>query len=367
MLATNVDYYSVLGVTRDASDQELKSAYRKLAMQFHPDRNPGDHAAEERYKQASEAIQVLSDSTKRSLYDQNGGRGPCLRRHKDDRHATRREAEGIQETPITVEPIVVSPRRGEDIAQYLQLELSDVIADHNHPLYFNRKDPCVTCKGTGHDRNYAPQICSDCRGRGKAAVQAGRPNADGGRCAKCAGTGRVHVPCSRCKGSAFVINNVCIQVPIPAGLDNGTCLRQRCVGHAGTNGGSRGDVLVTVNIRVHDKFARRGNDLLCDLPVNYVQAVLGAEIEIPTFHGKVKVAVPKGVQPGKSIKIVGYGMPLPGSDGNEKGDLYVAIRIQVPRKITPEEQELLESLGKVIAVDNRLLYPKDHSKPQKKN
>ena len=344
------DYYEILGVPRDADPDALKKAYRALAMRDHPDRNPDDPAAEERFKEASEAYAILSDPEKRRSYDRFGhagvgtgaGGGPFqdfgdLGNFTDlfedlfgdlfggRRGGGRRRGRG---------------QRGADLRYNLEIELREVLSGLESQISIPKMRPCKTCEGSGARPGTSPEVCSGCRGSGQVVLQQGffrvsRP------CDVCAGTGEiVRERCADCRGQGRVEGQQTIKVRIPAGVDEGTRLRLSGEGEAGISGGASGDLYVVVSIRPHELFQREGPDLHCQVPITMVQAALGAEIDVPTLEGRVKIVVPEGTQSGKVMRLRGKGLPTLRSPS--RGDQLLHLFVETPTRLTKSQREILE-------------------------
>jgi molecular chaperone DnaJ len=353
---SKADYYEVLGVTRDCSDGELKTAYRKLAMKFHPDRNPGDATAEERFKEASEAYGVLSDADKRAAYDRYGhastgagfGAGPFA-------DATdlgdifgdlfgemfgggqRRSNSRVQ--------------RGEDLRYDITIEFEDAVFGKETEIKVRRRENCATCQGVGTTSGRGPTVCPQCQGRGQLRYQQGFFSV-ARACGNCGGSGTVITdPCATCRGETRVMRELKMNVKIPPGVEDGTRIRYSGEGEAGRFGGPRGDLYVVLTVRPHDFFERDGFDLHCVVPISFPQAALGAEIEIPSLDGEVTLRVPEGTQNGKEFRIRSEGVPHLNESG--RGDLIVEVLIQTPKKLSRTQRELVRQLADTMAVENK--------------
>jgi len=348
------DYYEVLGVSRSADADELKKAYRRLALQYHPDRNPDVPEAEERFKEASEAYAVLSDPEKRRAYDRFGFEGvgagggpPGFGDFGDLGNFTdlfndlfgdlfggrpgggRRRGRG---------------QRGADLRYNLEIELRDALHGKEAPIKLPKMRPCGTCHGSGARPGTSPETCAGCGGTGQMVLQQGffrisRP------CDACAGLGEiVRERCSECRGAGRVEGLQTIQVRVPPGVDDGMRLRIQGEGEAGIAGGPPGDLYVVIHTRPHPFFERDGQDLHCEVPIAFHQAALGAEIEVPTLEGKVTLRVPEGTQGGKVFRLRGKGMPSVRT--GQRGDQLVRIFVEVPTKLSRRQRELLETFAK---------------------
>ncbi len=363
---TNVskaDYYEVLGVSRDASDQELKSAYRKQAMKFHPDRNPGDRAAEEKFKQASEAYQVLSDADKRAAYDRYGhagvggqggfGAGPFaggvdIGDIFGDLFGEMFSMGGAGHRPSR-------QQRGDDLRFDLAVNFEDAFFGTEVEVKLRRLEACPTCKGSGSASGRGPSVCSHCQGRGQLRYQQGFFSV-ARTCAACSGTGTViSDPCSACRGETRAANEIKLKVKVPPGVEDGTRIRYAGEGDAGRGGGPKGDLYIVLSVRAHDFFERNGYDLHCVIPISFPQAALGAEFEIPGVDAPVNVKIPEGTQSGREIRIRGRGFPYLNERGS--GDLIVKVVVQIPRKLNRAQRELVAKLAETMNVENKPTSP----------
>ncbi len=342
------DYYEILGVGRDASEDELKSAYRKLALENHPDRNPDDAGAEERFKEASEAYAVLSDAEKRAKYDRFGheavggpggpgfqdfqGFGDIFNDLFGDLFGSRMGGRGRGRG-----------QRGADLRYNLEIELTDVLEGKEVQVDLPKMMRCDPCEGSGARPGTTPEVCSRCQGSGQAIFQQGlfrisRP------CDACRGEGQViRDPCSQCRGSGRIEGQKTIKVRVPPGIEDGMRLRVAGEGEAGISGGPPGDLFVVILVAEHPFFVREGTDLLCEVPIQFVQAALGHEVEVPTLEGKVSLRIPEGTQSGKTLRLRGKGVPPVGS--STRGDQLVRIFVEVPTRLTDRQRELLEQFA----------------------
>jgi molecular chaperone DnaJ len=352
------DYYEVLGVSRDAGEAELKKAYRRIALENHPDRNPDDPAAEERFKEASEAYAVLADAEKRRAYDRFGfegvgAGGPGGFADFGDlggfndlfndlfgdlfggaRGGRRRAGRG---------------QRGADLRYNLEIDLSEVIEGTEAQIQLPKMRPCTTCDGSGARPGTRPERCGRCGGAGQVVLQQGffrisRP------CDACAGAGEVvRERCSECRGAGRVEGLQSIRVKVPAGVEDGVRLRLSGEGEAGIAGGPPGDLFVVITVRDHPFFERQGPDLHCQVPVSFVQAALGDEVEVPTLEGKVKIRIPEGTQTGKILRLRGKGVPSLRSSA--RGDQLLHIFVEVPQRLSKRQRELLEEFARESGTD----------------
>jgi molecular chaperone DnaJ len=352
------DYYEVLGVERTAAEQDIKSAYRKLAMQHHPDRNPGNPEAEEKFKEASEAYSVLIDSEKRARYDRYGHAGVS------------NGAGGFDPTNFDVSDIFGdifsdffgvniggrggqrgSIQRGSDEQVELHLTFEEAVFGKKTQIKVRRYEVCEQCKGSGAAPGKGPVTCSTCGGRGQVRYQQGFFSI-ARTCPTCHGAGRaITDPCTKCKGETRVMRERVVDVSVPAGVEDGTKIRYQEMGDAGVGGGPSGNLYVVLHVKPHAFFEREGRDLFCTVPISFTQASLGAEITIPTLEGEHKLKVPDGTQTGTVLRLRGKGVPS--LKGGGKGDLHIQLRVETPRKLTKRQRELLEELGSTFAHENK--------------
>ncbi|HET7619020.1 MAG TPA: molecular chaperone DnaJ [Vicinamibacterales bacterium] len=352
------DCYEVLGVARDATDQQIKSAYRKLALKYHPDRNPGDHTAEERFKEAAEAYAILADRDKRSLYDRFGHAGvsgagagagagfdPTIFADFGDIFAGLGDVFGFGDL-FGGRRRRGGPQRGADLRYDLEITFEEAAEGAETTIQIPREETCETCKGTGAAPGTTPETCSHCRGTGQLRFQQGfltvaRP------CPTCRGTGKViSKPCQACRGAGRIGRERKITVKIPAGIATGQRLRLYGEGEHGSAGGPPGDLYVVVHVQEHPIFQREGDDLYCELPVTFPVAALGGSIRVPSLNGQEALDIPAGTQPGARFRLRGKGMP--NVSGRGRGDLYVIVRIDVPKKLSRDQKQLLEELAKTL-------------------
>ncbi|HYU41121.1 MAG TPA: molecular chaperone DnaJ [Vicinamibacteria bacterium] len=348
-MTTTRDYYEILGVARNASDAEIKSAYRKLALKHHPDRNQGNKDAEDRFKEAAEAYSVLCDAQKRQRYDAYGQAGLG-------------GAAGFDPTIFSDFGDILGdlfgfgdafgrrrsgPRRGADLRYNLELRFEEAVFGTETHIQIPRAEPCPTCQGNGAAPGTSPTTCASCGGRGQVTFQQGFFSV-ARTCGRCHGTGRVvATPCKDCSGDGHVTVERKLQIKIPGGVDTGSQLRIGGEGEAGSAGGPPGDLYVVVRVEEHPFFQREGAALLCEFPIGYAQAALGTTIEVPNVGGgKTKLAIPEGTQGGTVFRVRGQGVPHLGGRG--RGDLHVTVRVVVPTKLTAEQRKMIDQLGKSL-------------------
>ena len=362
------DYYEVLGVQKGATDQEIKKAYRKLAKANHPDLNPGDKAAEARFKEINEAYEVLSDSTKRSRYDQfgfagvdpsyggggsgfgggfsgdfdfgdlgdifgsffGGGFGGGSARNRN------------------------GPQRGESLRMGLTITFEEAAFGCEKEVSLDRVEQCEACGGSGAAPGTSPETCSNCGGSGTVQQRRQTPMgvfATTSPCPRCGGKGKIIAsPCSSCGGSGQNRKRKTVKVSIPAGIDNGQIVSLRGQGNAGKNGGPAGDLQIVITVQPHQLFQRDGSNVYCDAPITFTQAVLGGELEIPTIDGKVKYDIPEGTQTGTTFRLRGKG--IPNVNGRGRGDQYVTVHIETPRSLNREQKEALRKFSETLKEHN---------------
>jgi molecular chaperone DnaJ len=360
------DYYEVLGVNRDASDEDIKKAYRKLAMKWHPDRNPDNPKAEERFKEAKEAYEILTDAQKRPLYDQFGhagvdpaaagagtaGAGAGFGNFADAFGDIFGDIFGGGRGRSTV-------YRGADLRYNLEVSLEDAARGTETRIRIPAMEECATCKGSGAKPGTSPTTCPTCQGHGQVRMQQGFFSIQQ-TCPRCHGTGKiVSSPCQTCGGAGRVKQHKTLAVKIPAGVDEGDRIRLSGEGEAGMNGGPPGDLYVVIHLKPHPVFTRDHNDLHCEMPISITTAALGGDIEIPTLDGYAKIKVPPGTQTGQMFRLRGKGIKGVRSSGH--GDLICHVAVETPVNLTPRQRELLQELESINQKDNGRHNPRAKS------
>ena len=365
-MAEKRDYYEVLGVSKNASEDEIKRAYKKLARKYHPDMNPGDKEAEEKFKEVNEANEVLSNPEKKAKYDQFGFAGV------DPNYGAGQGGYGGaggfdfgdlgdifgsffgggfggggRRNPN-------APQRGESIRASLSVEFTEAAFGCEKSITIDRSEQCPTCKGKGCAPGTTPEVCTQCHGTGTVTQAQRTPFGmmqSQTVCPKCRGKGQIiHQPCPDCRGAGAVRKRRTIQVNIPAGIDNGQTISLRGQGHSGKNGGPAGDLLITVMVRPHEIFRRDGTAVFCEAPITFTQAVLGGTLEIPTIDGKVKYDIPEGTQTGTVFRLRGKGIPV--LTGRGRGDQSVTVNIETPRNLNREQKEALKKFSESLGEGN---------------
>ena len=377
-MADKRDYYEVLGVNKSASDAEIKKAYHKLAMKYHPDKNPGDKAAEEKFKEANEAYEILSDPDKKDKYDRfghagvdpnfgagqggfggfggfgnfGGGFGGAGGINFDDifdmfggmggaRRSSRRGG----------------PQKGNDLQKTITIDFTEAVFGCSKQIEIPKNVKCKTCNGTGAKAGTSKKTCDQCGGSGQVTQVSNTPF---GRfqnistCPKCGGSGQIiETPCPDCSGTGRIHKTVKIKVDIPAGVDTDSIVTLRGQGEPGVNGGPDGDLYIVVNVRPHSTYKRRGSDLYLDLPITFDQAALGAKVQVPGFGESYSYTIPAGTQNGSSFRLKGKGVSDPRT--GRKGDLYVKVIVEVPTKLNKKQKKAIEEMAASVGGD---AYPK---------
>jgi len=349
------DFYEVLGISRNATDDEIKKAYRKMAVKFHPDKNPGDKVAEENFKELGQAYEVLSDPQSRAAYDQYGhaafdprsrmgGRGGF-----HDPFEIFREVFGgggggnIFDDLFGGDRRASHDNRGADLRYDLELDFKDAVLGCEKTITVTKPDPCHDCDGSGAEPGSSSRGCTTCGGRGQVLSSRGIFSI-AQTCPRCEGTGRMlEKPCKNCKGSGRRDRTSEIKLKIPAGVDTGTRLRSSGNGEAANRGGTPGDLYVILHVRSHEIFERQGDDLICEVPISFVHAALGTEVEVPTIMGKSTVKIPAGTQQGTVFRLKGKGVK--NLQGHVYGDLHVRVTVEVPMHLNPLQRAKLEEFA----------------------
>ncbi len=351
-MAAKRDYYEALGIDRDASSEQIKKAYKRCAMKYHPDRNPGDQEAEQRFKECAEAFEVLSDPDKRQRYDRFG--------HEGLRGAGMHDFSGMGASDIfsMFEDLFGDlgfggafgggrggprVRRGYSLETEIEIQLADAATGTTTEVEFVRRDTCQTCSGSGAKPGTSPETCSSCGGHGQVAMRQGffqmvRP------CPACGGAGKiVRDKCDDCGGSGRRPMQRTLEVKVPAGIQDGQVIRINGEGEPGEQNGPRGDLHVVVRIKPHELFSRDGDDLVLHMPVSFSQLALGASVEVPTLDGQTELSIPRGTQHGRMFRIRDAGMPNLRS--GRRGDLIVEALVEIPKKLTKRQEELLREFA----------------------
>ena len=369
-MADKRDYYEVLGISKGASEDEIKKAYRQKAKQYHPDLNPGDKEAEAKFKEASEAHEVLSDPEKRARYDQFGhagvdpsygageggaggyggfggfgGFGGGMDFDLGDIFGSIFGGGGGRRSNPN------APRRGGDVEVSVSIDFLEACHGVNKTIEFSHMDKCPDCGGSGAAAGSSPQTCPDCGGSGQVRMTQRTPfgmSTVMRPCSRCGGKGKIiSNPCKKCGGNGQVRKTRKLDISIPAGIDDGQILTLRGQGDVGFNGGPSGDVLVDIIVRPHPLFKREGVHVFCEVPITYVQAALGDELTVPTVDGKVKYKIPEGTQPGTTFRLKNKGIKQ--INGNGRGDQYVSVVVEVPKSLNKKQKEVLKELDKTLS------------------
>jgi molecular chaperone DnaJ len=346
-MATKRDYYEVLGVAQDASEQEIKKAYRRMAMKHHPDRNPDDATSEEKFKEASEAVEVLMDAQKRGAYDQfghaglegqgaggfgggGGGFGSIFEDVFGDIFSGGGGGRGRSQV-----------QRGSDLKYVLDLDLEEAVRGTNPKIKIPTLVECHECHGSGAKKGSAPTNCVQCAGMGQITARQGFFSIQQ-TCPRCRGTGKMITdPCNKCRGHGRIEEQKTLSVKVPPGVDTGDRIRLSGQGEAGANGGPAGDLYVQVNVRAHPIFTREGENLYCEVPISFVDAALGGELQVPTLDGRVNLKIPEETQTGKLFRLRGKGVNVTQVRGGGIGDLYCRVVVETPVKLSKKQKELL--------------------------
>jgi molecular chaperone DnaJ len=378
---TQRDYYETLGVPRNASDEDLKKAYRKLALKYHPDKNPGDKQAEDKFKELGEAYEILSDPQKRAAYDQFGHAafGPGARTGASaqwggfhDPFEVFREVFGSaagasifgdffeQAFGAQTRGARSGGGRGNDLRYDLEIDFEEAAHGVEKEIAFNVLDTCPECEGRGAAHGAKIETCPTCHGQGQVAHSRGFFTV-ASTCPRCNGTGQViRNPCKRCGGEGRTQQRRKIKVHIPAGIEDGSRLRSSGHGEAGIRSGAHGDLYVVLHVRPHDLFVRQDDDLLCEIPISFSAAALGGDIDVPTLQGAARLRIPPGTQTGALFRMRGHGVP--NVHGHGRGDMMVRVMVEVPTKLSRQLREKLEEFAKLASDET---YPQRQSFLQK--
>jgi molecular chaperone DnaJ len=374
---TKRDYYEVLGVGREATPEEIKRAYRKLALKYHPDKNPGDKEAEEKFKEIGEAYEVLSDQQKRATYDRFGhaafapgtgaGAGPFGGQYPGggfhDPFEVFREVFGGAGGSILDDFFEQAfggggrhsrggAQHGNDLRYDLEIDLEEAARGSEKEIAFTKLDTCPECRGRGASDGSKAETCPTCHGQGQVAHSRGFFTV-ASTCPRCNGAGQILTnPCKRCGGEGRMQHHTKLKVRIPAGIESGSRLRSSGNGEAGTRGGPAGDLYVVIHVNEHEIFTRHGDDLLCDVPISFPTAALGGEIEVPTLNGAARLKIPAGTQSGTLFRLRGKGMP--NVHGHGHGDQHVRVMVEVPSRLSRAQREKLDEFA---ALGNDESYP----------
>ncbi len=359
------DYYEVLGVSKNASDDEIKKAYRSLAKKYHPDMNPGDKEAEEKFKEVNQAYAVLSDAEKKARYDQfgpeaaegnygGGGYGDFSGFGGFGDIFSDLFGGGFGGFGGNGGARRNGPQRGDDIAQRVTISFEEAAFGCKKDVRYTKVEKCGECNGSGCTDGSSPKTCSKCNGAGQVRVQQRSPFGviqTMRTCDACGGTGKtIENPCKKCRGTGMSSVSKTIEVSIPAGINDGQSLNIRGMGHAGKNGGPAGDLYITVNVRKHPVFVREEFDIFCEIPITFPEAALGAEIKVPTLEGDTTYEIPEGTQTGTSFTLRGKGIPY--VNGRGRGDLIFQVVVEVPKNMTDAQKDALRKFAAACGKSN---------------
>jgi molecular chaperone DnaJ len=357
MASTKRDYYEVLGVGREAGEEDVKKAYRKLAFKLHPDRNPGDKASEAKFKEATEAYEVLSNTEKRQRYDQFGHAGvdPSAGAGAGFGGAGFGGQAGMEDIFSAFADMfggagaragrAAGPEPGANLQVEFELSLAEVRSGVTRTLNVRRREVCESCGGTGGEKGVKPDVCPLCKGRGQVIQSQGFFSVSR-TCPQCNGAGKtIKKPCASCRGAGLSTKNVQIKVTVPAGVEDGTQLRVHGEGEPSPDGGPRGHLYCRISVKEHPVFTRRGRDLLCECRVPFTVAALGGQVDMTTLDGAAKLTIPAGSQPGQTLLMRGQG--LPDVRGRAPGDILVRLQVDVPKRLSAREEALLRDFAQL--------------------
>lgn len=372
-MAEKRDYYEILGIDRNTSSEDIKKAYRKLAKKYHPDVNQGDKDAEAKFKEVNEAYTILSNPETKARYDQYGhagmngesgfggfgdfdfgGFGDIFESFFGGSSGFGRSSGRTRN----------GPRRGADIRYSLEISFEEAAFGVGKTININRPEKCETCNGTGSKPGSGPETCKHCNGSGQIQYKQSTPFGqfvNVKTCEICHGEGKViKNPCNTCSGRGSIRKNVRIEVKVPAGIDDGQTISLRGEGEPGSKGGPSGDLFISIRVRPHPLFKRQGSDVVCEMPITFVQAALGAEVEVPTLDGKVSYKINEATQTGTVFRLKGKGIPY--LKGNGRGDQYVKVNVEVPRKLNAKQKEILtqfaEASGDEVYEERKSFFEK---------
>lgn len=361
-MAAKRDYYEVLEVDKSASEADIKKAYRKLAKQYHPDVNPGDKVAEAKFKEINEAYEILSDPQKKSRYDQfghagtdpngfggfEGGFGDFDFGGIGDIFETFFGGSGFGRTTKRR-----GPQKGADLKYVMEITFEEAAFGIEREITINRAEDCSSCGGSGSKPGTSATVCKSCNGTGQVQHKQNTPFGqfvNVKTCEVCQGEGKIITdPCPTCSGKGKVRKSVKMKVNVPAGIDDGQTISIRGEGESGSKGGPAGDLYISIRVKSHSLFQRQGNDVICDIPITFVQAALGTEMEVPTLDGKVKYTIPEGTQTGTVFRLKNKGIPF--IRGNGRGDQYVKVNVEVPKRLNDQQKELLRQFSELSGDD----------------
>ena len=379
-MADKRDYYEALGLQKGANEEEIKKAFRQHAKKYHPDVNPGNKRAEERFKEVNEAYEVLSDADKRARYDQFGHAGVDPNFGGGSGFGSGFGGFGGMDFDLgdlfssffggsgSSSRSRNAPKKGERVRVDTTIRFEEAAFGCEKEITIARVESCDDCSGSGCKEGTTAEKCANCNGQGVVTTQQRTPFGvmqSSAECPKCSGRGKIiHQPCAKCRGLGLVRRNRSININIPAGIDNGQTISMRGQGNAGVNGGEAGDLFVTVIVMRHEIFERDGNSVLLDLPLTFVQAALGAEVEVPTLDGKVRYTIPEGTQTGTVFRLRGKG--ISNLRGSGRGDQFVTVNIAVPTSLSDEQRDLLQQFAAISSTQPQPQPQPDPKKRKKK-